>query len=150
MHRLCSKNTPDQRSFFEKGIAWFFKNIPKRWDSVDTTVNGETKIGGKFWVKLWWESKSATKLANTNDHKTVSYTISVNRKQNKDNIKEVTIERPFEVTNASYVPDSIKVLKGKFSLKQRMGLFSDALMWRIPATVVWEARMCKDMTIICH
>ena len=60
---------------------------------------------------------------NDNDHKTVTYTISVNK--SKQNIKEVTIEDHLRFTNASYVKDSIKVIKGKFSFEAGEWVFSN-------------------------
>lgn len=66
---------------------------------------------------------SKTSWVNDNDHKTVTYTISVNK--SKQNIKEVTIEDHLRFTNASYVKDSIKVIKGKFSFEAGEWVFSN-------------------------
>ena len=53
----------------------------------------------------------------------MSYTISVNR--NRQNIKEVTLEDHLKFTSASYVKDSIKVIKGKFAYVDGEWQFSD-------------------------
>ncbi|MDU5577837.1 MAG: FctA domain-containing protein [Streptococcus parasanguinis] len=129
-------------SFFFYARIDFKKHPQKGEIPVDITVNGETKIGGKVSFKGIGDGNpralTKTSWVNTNDHKTVSYTISVNRK--KQNIKEVTIEDHLKFTNASYVPDSIKVLKGKFSFETGEWVFSD----RVDVTNQHPATISED------
>ena len=129
-------------SFFFYARIDFKKHPQKGEIPVEMTVNGETKIGGKVSFKGIGDGNpralTKTSWVNTNDHKTVSYTISVNRK--KQNIKEVTIEDHLKFTNASYVPDSIKVLKGKFSFETGEWVFSD----RVDVTNQHPATISED------
>lgn len=129
-------------SFFFYARIDFKKHPQKGEIPVEITVNGETKIGGKVSFKGIGDGNpralTKTSWVNTNDHKTVSYTISVNRK--KQNIKEVTIEDHLKFTNASYVPDSIKVLKGKFSFETGEWVFSD----RVDVTNQHPATISED------
>ena len=116
-----------QGSFFFYARIDFKKHPQQGEVPVEITVNGVTKIGGKVTFKGVGDGNptplSKTSWVNDNDHKTVSYTISVNR--SKQNIKEVTIEDHLRFTNASYVKDSIKVIKGKFSFEAGEWVFSN-------------------------
>lgn len=116
-----------QGSFFFYARIDFKKHPQQGEVPVEITVNGVTKIGGKVTFKGVGDGNptplSKTSWVNDNDHKTISYTISVNR--SKQNIKEVTIEDHLRFTNASYVKDSIKVIKGKFSFEAGEWVFSN-------------------------
>ena len=116
-----------QGSFFFYARIDFKKHPQQGEIPIEITVNGETKIGGKVTFKGVGDGNptplSKTSWVNDNDHKTVSYTISVNK--SKQNIKEVTIEDHLRFTNASYVKDSIKVIKGKFSFEAGEWVFSN-------------------------
>lgn len=114
-------------SFFFYARIDFKKHPQKGEIPVEITVNGETKIGGKVSFKGIGDGNprllSKTSWVNSGNHKEVQYTISVNR--NKQNIKGVTIEDHLRFTNASYVKDSIKVIKGKFSYETGEWVFSN-------------------------
>ena len=114
-------------SFFFYARIDFKKHPQKGEIPVEITVNGETKIGGKVSFKGIGDGNprllSKTSWVNSGNHKEVQYTISVNR--NKQNIKGVTIEDHLRFTNASYVKDSIRVIKGKFSYETGEWVFSN-------------------------
>ena len=114
-------------SFFFYARIDFKKHPQKGEIPIEITVNGETKIGGKVSFKGIGDGNprllTKTSWVNSGNHKEVQYTISVNR--NKQNIKGVTIEDHLRFTNASYVKDSIKVIKGKFSYDTGEWVFSN-------------------------
>ena len=114
-------------SFFFYARIDFKKHPQKGEIPIEITVNGETKIGGKVSFKGIGDGNprllSKTSWVNSGNHKEVQYTISVNR--NKQNIKGVTIEDHLRFTNASYVKDSIKVIKGTFSYETGEWVFSN-------------------------
>ena len=105
-----------------------FKKHPQQGEiPIEVTVNSVTKVAGKVTFKGIGDGNprllTKTSWVNSGNHKEVQYTISVNR--NKQNIKGVTIEDHLRFTNASYVKDSIKVIKGKFSYETGEWVFSD-------------------------
>ena len=105
-----------------------FKKHPQQGEvPVVVTVNGVTKVAGKVTFKGIGDGDprllTKTSWVNSGNHKEVQYTISVNR--NKQNIKGVTIEDHLRFTNASYVKDSIRVIKGKFSYETGEWVFSN-------------------------
>ena len=105
-----------------------FKKHPQQGEiPIVVTVNSETKVAGKVTFKGIGDGNprllTKTSWVNSGNHKEVQYTISVNR--NKQNIKGVTIEDHLRFTNASYVKDSIKVIKGKFSYETGEWVFSN-------------------------
>ena len=118
-----------------KGTFFFyardhFKKHPQQGEiPVEITINKETKPAGKITFKGIGDGDpqvlSKTSWVNENDRKEVQYTISVNR--TKQNIKSVTIEDHLKFTNASYVKDSIKVMKGKFSFETGEWVFSNSV-----------------------
>ena len=105
-----------------------FKKHPQQGEiPIEVTVNSVTKVAGKVTFKGIGDGDprllTKTSWVNSGNHKEVQYTISVNR--NKQNIKGVTIEDHLRFTNASYVKDSIKVVKGKFSYETGEWVFSN-------------------------
>ena len=105
-----------------------FKKHPQQGEiPIEVTVNSVTKVAGKVTFKGIGDGDprllTKTSWVNSGNHKEVQYTISINR--NKQNIKGVTIEDHLRFTNASYVKDSIKVVKGKFSYETGEWVFSD-------------------------
>ena len=105
-----------------------FKKHPQQGEiPIVVTVNSETKVAGKVTFKGIGDGNprllTKTSWVNSGNRKEVQYTISVNR--NKQNIKGVTIEDHLKFTNASYVKDSIKVIKGKFSYETGEWVFSN-------------------------
>ena len=121
------KHSDTSGNFFFYARIDFKKHPQKGEIPIEITINKETKIGGKvsFTGIGNGDPKVLTKTSwvNSGNHKEVQYTISVNR--NKQNIKGVTIEDHLRFTNASYVKDSIKVIKGKFSYETGEWVFSD-------------------------
>ena len=105
-----------------------FKKHPQQGEiPIEVTVNSVTKVAGKVTFKGIGDGNprllTKTSWVNSGNHKEVQYTISVNR--NKQNIKGVTIEDHLRFTNASYVKDSIRVIKGKFSYETGEWVFSN-------------------------
>ena len=105
-----------------------FKKHPQQGEiPIEVTVNSVTKVAGKVTFKGVGDGNprllTKTSWVNSGNHKEVQYTISVNR--NKQNIKGVTIEDHLRFTNASYVKDSIKVIKGTFSYETGEWVFSN-------------------------
>ena len=105
-----------------------FKKHPQQGEiPIEVTVNSVTKVAGKVTFKGIGDGDprllTKTSWVNSGNHKEVQYTISVNR--NKQNIKGVTIEDHLRFTNASYVKDSIQVIKGKFSYETGEWVFSN-------------------------
>ena len=83
---------------------------------VQVTVNNKTTIVGKVNFKGIGNSepKLFVKISDVQKDPTlIKYAISVN--QNKQNIKEVTVEDHLQFTNAEYVKGTIRVYKGTFS-----------------------------------
>ena len=107
-----------------------FKKHPQQGEiPIEVTVNSVTKVAGKVTFKGIGDGNprllTKTSWVNSGNRKEVQYTISVNR--NKQNIKGVTIEDHLRFTNASYVKDSIKVIKGKFSYDTGEWVFSNRI-----------------------
>ena len=121
------KHSDTQGSFFFYARIDFKKHPQKGEIPIEITVNGETKIGGKVSFKGIGDGNprtlTKTSWVHDDDKKVVSYTISVNRK--KQTIKEATLEDHLKFTNASYVPGSIRVIKGKFAYVEGEWQFSD-------------------------
>ena len=121
------KHSDTQGSFFFYARIDFKKHPQKGEIPIEITVNGETKIGGKVSFKGIGDGNprtlTKTSWVHDDDKKVVSYTISVNR--TKQNIKEATLEDHLKFTNASYVPGSIRVIKGKFAYVEGEWQFSD-------------------------
>ena len=83
---------------------------------VQVTVNNKTTVVGKVNFKGIGNSepKLFVKISDVQKDPTlIKYAISVN--QNKQNIKEVTVEDHLQFTNAEYVKGTIRVYKGTFS-----------------------------------
>lgn len=121
------KHSDTQGSFFFYARIDFKKHPQKGEVPIEITVNGETKIGGKVSFKGIGDGNprtlTKTSWVHDDDKKMISYTISVNR--TKQNIKEATLEDHLKFTNASYVPGSIRVIKGKFAYVEGEWQFSD-------------------------
>ena len=121
------KHSDTNGSFFFYARIDFKKHPQQGEIPVVVTVNAVTKVAGKVTFKGIGDGNprtlTKTSWVNNTDYKTVSYTISVNR--NRQNIKEVTLEDHLKFTSASYVKDSIKVIKGKFAYVDGEWQFSD-------------------------
>ena len=123
------KHSDTSGNFFFYARIDFKKHPQKGEIPIEITINKETKIGGKvsFTGIGNGDPKVLTKTSwvNEGDKREVQYTISVNR--TKQNIKGVTIEDHLKFTNASYVKDSIKIMKGKFSFETGEWVFSNSV-----------------------
>ena len=121
------KHSDTNGSFFFYARIDFKKHPQQGEIPVVVTVNGVTKVAGKVTFKGIGDGDprtlTKTSWVNNTDYKTVSYTISINR--NRQNIKEVTLEDHLKFTNASYVKDSIRIIKGKFAFVDGEWQFSD-------------------------
>ena len=124
-----------EKHYDTKGSFFFyarvdFKKHPQQGEiPIEITINKETKPAGKITFKGIGDGDpkvlTKTSWVNEGDKREVQYTISVNR--TKQNIKGVTIEDHLQFTNASYVKDSIKVFKGKFSFETGEWVFSNSV-----------------------
>ena len=121
------KHSDTNGSFFFYARIDFKKHPQQGEIPIEVTVNSVTKVAGKVTFKGIGDGNprllTKTSWVNAGDQREIQYTISVNR--NKQNIKGVTIEDHLRFTNASYVKDSIKVIKGKFSYETGEWVFSD-------------------------
>ena len=121
------KHSDTSGSFFFYARIDFKKHPQKGEVPVEITVNKETKIAGKVSFTGVGDGNprllTKTSWVNAGDQREIQYTISVNR--TKQNIKNVTLEDHLQFTNASYVKDSIKIIKGKFSYDTGEWVFSD-------------------------
>ena len=121
------KHSDTNGSFFFYARIDFKKHPQQGEIPIEVTVNSVTKVAGKVTFKGIGDGNprllTKTSWVNSGNHKEVQYTISVNR--NKQNIKGVTIEDHLRFTNASYVKDSIRVIKGKFSYETGEWVFSN-------------------------
>ena len=123
------KHDDTKGSFFFYARVDFKKHPEQGEIPVEITINKETKPAGKITFKGIGDGDpkvlAKTSWVNEGDKREVQYTISVNR--TKQNIKGVTIEDHLQFTNASYVKDSIKVFKGKFSFETGEWVFSNSV-----------------------
>lgn len=121
------KHSDTNGSFFFYARIDFQKHPEKGEIPIEITINNEVKVGGKVTFKGVGDGNpkvlTKTSRVNSDNHKKVSYTISVNR--TRENINSVTIEDHMKFTNASYVPGSIKILKGTFAFVAGEWQFSD-------------------------
>ena len=121
------KHSDTSGSFFFYARIDFKKHPQKGEVPVEITINKETKIAGKVSFTGVGDGNprllTKTSWVNAGDQREIQYTISVNR--TKQNIKNVTLEDHLQFTNASYVKDSIKIIKGKFSYDTGEWVFSD-------------------------
>ena len=121
------KHDDTKGSFFFYARVDFKKHPQQGEIPIEITINKETKPAGKITFKGIGDGDpkvlTKTSWVNEGDKREVQYTISVNR--TKQNIKGVTIEDHLQFTNASYVKDSIKVIKGKFSFETGEWVFSN-------------------------
>ena len=121
------KHSDTHGSFFFYARVDFKKHPQQGEIPVEITINKETIPAGKVSFTGIGDGDpsllSKTSWVNEGDKREVQYTISVNR--TKQNVKSVTIEDHLKFTNASYVKDSIKVIKGKFSYENGEWVFSN-------------------------
>ena len=123
------KHNDTKGSFFFYARVDFKKHPQQGEIPIEITINKESKPAGKITFKGIGDGDpkvlTKTSWVNSKDPREVQYTISVNR--TKQNIKGVTIEDHLQFTNASYVKDSIKIMKGKFSFETGEWIFSNSV-----------------------
>ncbi len=123
------KHNDTNGSFFFYARVDFKKHPQQGEIPIEITINKESKPAGKITFKGIGDGDpkvlTKTSWVNSKDPREVQYTISVNR--TKQNIKGVTIEDHLQFTNASYVKDSIKIMKGKFSFETGEWVFSNSV-----------------------
>ncbi|WP_414324936.1 SpaA isopeptide-forming pilin-related protein [Streptococcus parasanguinis] len=121
------KHSDTSGSFFFYARIDFKKHPQKGEVPVEITINNKTKFAGKVSFTGVGDGNprllTKTSWVNAGDQREIQYTISVNR--TKQNIKNATLEDHLQFTNASYVKDSIKIIKGKFSFDAGEWVFSD-------------------------
>ena len=136
------KHNDTNGSFFFYARVDFKKHPQQGEIPIEITINKESKPAGKITFKGIGDGDpkvlTKTSWVNEGDKREVQYTISVNR--TKQNIKGVTIEDHLQFTNASYVKDSIKVIKGKFSFETGEWVFSD----RVDVTDQHKVTVAED------
>ena len=136
------KHDDTKGSFFFYARVDFKKHPQQGEIPIEITINKESKPAGKVTFKGIGDGDpkllTKTSWVNEGDKREVQYTISVNR--TKENIKGVTIEDHLQFTNASYVKDSIKVIKGKFSFETGEWVFSD----RVDVTDQHKVTVAED------
>ena len=121
------KHSDTNGSFFFYSRVDFKKHPQQGEIPIEITINKETKVAGKITFKGIGNGNprllTKTSWVDNTDYKTVEYTISVNR--TRENIQQVTIEDQLKFTNASYIKDSIKIIKGKFAFVEGEWQFTD-------------------------
>ena len=121
------KHSDTNGSFFFYSRVDFKKHPQQGEIPIEITINKETKVAGKITFKGIGDGNprllTKTSWVDNTDYKTVEYTISVNR--TRENIQQVTIEDQLKFTNASYIKDSIKIIKGKFAFVEGEWQFTD-------------------------
>ena len=121
------KHSDTNGSFFFYSRVDFKKHPQQGEIPIEITINKETKVAGKITFKGIGDGDprllTKTSWVDNTDYKTVEYTISVNR--TRENIQQVTIEDQLKFTNASYIKDSIKIIKGKFAFVEGEWQFTD-------------------------
>ena len=121
------KHSDTNGSFFFYSRVDFKKHPQQGEIPIEITINKETKVAGKITFKGIGNGNprllTKTSWVDNTDYKTVEYTISVNR--TRENIQQATIEDHLKFTNATYIKDSIKVIKGKFAFVEGEWQFTD-------------------------
>ena len=105
-----------------------FKKHPEEGEiPIEVTINGKTTVVGKVNFTGVGDGNpvlfSKTGWVSSEDQKTLSYTISINR--TKENLQDATVEDTLKFSNATYIKDSIRVIKGKFDYVAGLWEFTD-------------------------
>ena len=105
-----------------------FQKHPEKGEiPIEVTINGKTRVVGK--VNFTGVGDGNPKIINktgwvsSEDQKTLSYTISINR--TKESLQDATVEDTLKFSNASYIKDSIRIIKGKFNYVNGLWEFTD-------------------------
>ena len=121
------KHSDTSGSFFVYTRVDFQKHPEKGEIPIEVTINGKTRVVGK--VNFTGVGDGNPELINktgwvsSEDQKTLSYTISINR--TKESLQDATVEDTLKFSNASYIIDSIRIIKGKFNYVNGLWEFTD-------------------------
>lgn len=121
------KHSDTSGSFFVYTRVDFQKHPEKGEIPIEVTINGKTRVVGK--VNFTGVGDGNPKIINktgwvsSEDQKTLSYTISINR--TKESLQDATVEDTLKFSNASYIKDSIRIIKGKFDYVNGLWEFTD-------------------------
>ena len=121
------KHSDTKGSFYVYTRVDFQKHPEEGEIPVEVTINGKTQVVGKVNFTGVGDGNpelfSKTGWVSSEDHKTISYTISINR--TKESLQDATVEDTLKFSNASYIKDSIRVIKGKFDYVNGLWEFTD-------------------------
>ena len=121
------KHSDTKGSFFVYTRVDFQKHPEEGEIPVEVTINGKTQVVGKVNFTGVGDGNpvlfSKTGWVSSEDQKTLSYTISINR--TKESLQDATVEDTLKFSNASYIKDSIRIIKGKFDYVKGLWEFTD-------------------------
>ena len=121
------KHSDTSGSFFVYTRVDFQKHPEEGEIPIEVTINGKTTVVGKVNFTGVGDGNpvlfSKTGWVSSEDQKTLSYTISINR--TKENLQDATVEDTLKFSNATYIKDSIRVIKGKFEYVNGLWEFTD-------------------------
>ena len=121
------KHSDTSGSFFVYTRVDFQKHPEEGEIPIEVTINGKTTVVGKVNFTGVGDGNpvlfSKTGWVSSEDQKTLSYTISINR--TKENLQDATVEDTLKFSNATYIKDSIRVIKGKFDYVAGLWEFTD-------------------------
>ena len=121
------KHSDTSGSFYVYTRVDFQKHPEEGEIPIEVTINGKTTVVGK--VNFTGVGDGNPELINktgwvsSEDQKTLSYTISINR--TKENLQDATVGDTLKFSNATYIKDSIRVIKGKFDYVAGLWEFTD-------------------------
>ena len=121
------KHSDTKGSFYVYTRVDFQKHPEEGEIPVEVTINGKTQVVGKVNFTGVGDGNpvllSKTEWVSSEDQKTLSYTISINR--TKESLQNATVEDTLKFSNATYIKDSIRVIKGKFEYVNGLWEFTD-------------------------
>ena len=121
------KHSDTKGSFYVYTRVDFQKHPEEGEIPVEVTINGKTQVVGKVNFTGVGDGNpvlfSKTGWVSSEDQKTLSYTISINR--TKESLQNATVEDTLKFSNATYIKDSIRVIKGKFEYVNGLWEFTD-------------------------
>ena len=121
------KHSDTKGSFYVYTRVDFQKHPEEGEIPVEVTINGKTQVVGKVNFTGVGDGNpvlfSKTGWVSSEDQKTLSYTISINR--TKESLQDATVEDTLKFSNATYIKDSIRVIKGKFEYVSGLWEFTD-------------------------
>ena len=121
------KHSDTKGSFYVYTRVDFQKHPEEGEIPIEVTINGKTTVVGKVNFTGVGDGNpvlfSKTGWVSSEDQKTLSYTISINR--TKENLQDATVEDTLKFSNATYIKDSIRVIKGKFDYVAGLWEFTD-------------------------